>query len=82
MRMSPGEQKQQFILSLAQGGGIFCRLFGLPYAQAELKPLSGSLLRQTSRKPEFTDVGKANNGAIHRLIFQSILPSHVRARQG
>ena len=44
MRMTPGEQQQEFILPLAEGGGIFCRLFHLPDAQAELKPLSGGLL--------------------------------------
>lgn len=82
MRMSPGKQKQHFILSLAQGGGVFCCLFGLPHAQAELKAFSRSFLRQACGQPEFTDVGKANNRALHRLISQSILPLQVRARQG
>lgn len=82
MRMSPGQQKQHFILSLAQGGGVFCCLFGLPHAQAELKAFSCSFLRQACGQPEFTDVGKANNRALHRLISQSILPLQVRARQG
>lgn len=79
--MSPGKQKQQFILSLAKGSGVFCCLFGLPHAQAELKAFSGSFLRQACGQPEFTNVGKADNGAIHRLMSQSIFPSLVRARQ-
>ncbi|MBK5017111.1 response regulator transcription factor [Pantoea sp. S62] len=77
--MTPGEQKQQLILSLTQGGGIFCGLFGLPHAQAELKPLSSGLLRQTRSQTEFTDGGTDNNGAIYRLISQKILPSEMRA---
>ncbi|KJV25367.1 hypothetical protein VI01_23720 [Pantoea sp. SM3] len=64
VRMTPGEQQQEFILSLAQGGGIFHRLLRLPDAQAEFKPLSGGLLRQAGGKPEFTDVRTHRDGPV------------------
>ena len=64
MRVTPGEQQQELVLSLAQGGGIFRRLLHLPDAQAELKPLGGGLLRQAGRKPELADVGTDRDGPV------------------
>lgn len=78
MRMTPGEQQQEFILPLAEGGGIFCRLLHLPDAQAELKPLCGGLLRQASSKPELADVGTDRNGPVQKLISQKTLLSDWR----
>jgi len=77
--MTPGEQQQQLILSLAQGGGIFCGLFSLPHTQAELKPLSCGLLRQARGQTEFTDGRAGYYRLMYRLISQRILPSEVRA---
>ncbi|GME41214.1 hypothetical protein ACJ2_28010 [Pantoea sp. QMID2] len=68
MRVTSCKQQQQLVLSLAQVGGVSGGLFGLPDAQAELKPLSGGLLRQACGQMEFTDVGTGNNGGIYRLI--------------
>ncbi len=78
MRMTPGEQQQEFILPLAEGGGIFCRLLHLPDAQAELKSLCGGLLRQASSKPELADVGTDRNGPVQKLISQKTLLSDWR----
>jgi hypothetical protein len=64
VRVTPGEQQQEFVLSLAQGGGIFRRLLHLPDAQAELKPLGGGLLRQAGGQAELADVGTDRDGPV------------------